>query len=115
VTKSKTRNAKPTYPKGFKFRAALNSPNRIFPTDLVLPQNGQGRPVTFLNIQRDGPELKPDERIANSLKIQSKARSESKRIESLSRCSFSISNFETKNWAIRFITNLIAQLRFLVA
>ena len=53
--------------------------------------------MTFLNIQRDGPELKPDERIANSLEIQSKARSESKRIESLSCCSFSISNFEIKN------------------
>jgi hypothetical protein len=52
----------------------LKLPIKILPTDLVLPQNGQGSPVTFLNIHRDGPVLNPDERFANVLAENRKTR-----------------------------------------
>lgn len=109
------RKAKPIYPKGFEYKAALKSPSKICPTDLVLPQNGQGNPVTFLNRHRDGPVLKPSERIANTLARKRKARSINRRIGNLTRCSLSISSFEIKNWAVRFIVNLTAQSSFLEA
>lgn len=107
--KSTTRKAKPKYPKGFEYKAALNSPCKICPTDLVLPQNGQGNPVTFLNKHTDGPVLNPDERTATTLPRKRRARRANKRIENLTRCSLSIPSFEIKNWAVRFITNLTAQ------
>jgi hypothetical protein len=87
----------------------------MLPTDLVVPQKGQGNPVIFLNMHRDGPTLNPDERIAKALAAKRIAKSAKKRMGNLTRCNLAISNFEIKNWAVRFITNLTAQLRFLVA
>jgi hypothetical protein len=63
--KSNTRNAKLRYPRGFICIATLKLPIKMLPTDLVVPQNGQGSPVKFLNIHRDGPVLNPDERFAS--------------------------------------------------
>jgi hypothetical protein len=113
--KSSTRNAKLKYPSGFRFRASLKLPIKMLPMDLVVPQNGQGNPVIFLNIHRDGPTVNPDERIAKALAAKRIARSVKTRMGNLTRCNLAISNFEIKNWAVRFITNLTAQLRFLVA
>jgi len=107
--KSTIRNPRPKYPKGFEYKAALNSPCKICPTDLVPPQNGHGNPVTFLNIHRDGPVLNPDERIANILARKRRPRRISKRTGNLTRCNLSSSSFEIKNWAVRFIINLTAQ------
>jgi hypothetical protein len=78
--KSTTRNAKLKYPRGFIFRATLKLPIKILPTDLVVPQNGQGSPVTFLNIHRDGPVLNPDERFASVLAKNRSARRVNTRI-----------------------------------
>jgi hypothetical protein len=78
--KSTIRNAKLKYPRGFMFRATLKLPIKIFPTDLVVPQNGQGSPVTFLNIHRDGPVLNPDERFASVLAKYRSARRVNTRI-----------------------------------
>jgi hypothetical protein len=78
--KSNTRNAKLRYPRGFICIATLKLPIKILPTDLVVPQNGQGSPVTFLNIQRDGPVLNPDERFASALATNRRARRVSSRI-----------------------------------
>jgi hypothetical protein len=87
----------------------------MLPTDLVVPQKGQGNPVIFLNMHRDGPTLNPDERTAKALAAKRIAKSDKTRMGNLTRCNLAISNFEIKNWAVRFITNLTAQLRFLVA
>ena len=65
--KRSTRKAKVTYPKGFICRAELKSPTKILPTDLVVPQNGQGNPVRLRKIQSEGPVLNPDEPRANAL------------------------------------------------
>jgi len=62
-----TRKAKVTYPKGFICKAELKSPTKILPTDLVVPQNGQGKPVKLRKIQSEGPVLNPDVRRANAL------------------------------------------------
>jgi hypothetical protein len=42
-------------------RAPWKSPKRRFPTDLVVPHNGHGKPVKFLNMHRDGPNSNPEE------------------------------------------------------
>lgn len=65
--KRSTRKARVIYPKGFICRAELNSPTKILPTDLVVPQNGQGNPVRLRKIQSEGPVLNPDEPRANAL------------------------------------------------
>ena len=42
-------------PSGFKCQAVFKSPAHNAPTDLVLPQNGQGCPVSALNQHNTGP------------------------------------------------------------
>ena len=109
LTKRVIKNVRLTYPRGFRRSALSKSPIKIWPIDLVVPQNGQGSPVTFRNMHKVGPVVNPDDALDNTCTLHRKIERIKTRIDRLIFSKLAIWNLEMKNWAVRFTKNLTAQ------